>query len=193
MSDRYYRKRIKDVKNSDSINDLTNIVLDQRKIKYLENNINLKNISRYNLKDNIYIRFDKDSKNTFNIINIPLKNLKKDDIIEINFNMINTIKFHANHLIMLYTNYELSNNEKNILVCSFDLDDNIYRNKIINNNVIFEVDKNYDIIDLKINFYLDKSQLKETDFVELNYYKILGNIIIKHYSKLFKIINHINI
>ena len=40
------------------------------------------------------------------------------------------------------------------------------------------------IIDLKINFYLDKSQLKETDFVELNYYKILGNIIIKHYSKL---------
>ena len=98
--------------------------------------------------------------------------------------MINTIKFHANHLIMLYTNYELSNNEKSILVCSFDLDDNIYRNKIINNNVIFKVDKNYDTIDLKINFYLDKSQLKETDFVELNYYKILGNIIIKHYLKL---------
>ena len=42
MSDRYYRKRIKDVKNDDSINDLTNIVLDlQRIIKYLENNINL--------------------------------------------------------------------------------------------------------------------------------------------------------
>ena len=42
MSDRYYRKRIKDVKNVDTINDLTNIVLDlQRKIKYLENNINL--------------------------------------------------------------------------------------------------------------------------------------------------------
>ena len=98
--------------------------------------------------------------------------------------MINTIKFHANHLIMLYTNYELSNNNKNILVCNFDLDDNIYRNKIINNDVIFEVDKNYDTIDLKINFYLDKSQLKETDFVELYYYKILGNIIIKHYSKL---------
>ena len=30
--------------------------------------------------------------------------------------MINTLKFYANHLIMLYTNYELSNNEKNILV-----------------------------------------------------------------------------
>ena len=43
MSDRYYRKRIKDVKNDDSINNLTNIVLDlQQKIKYLENNINLK-------------------------------------------------------------------------------------------------------------------------------------------------------
>ena len=98
--------------------------------------------------------------------------------------MINTIKFHANHLIMLYTNYELSNNEKNILVCSFDLDNNIYRNKIINNKVLFEIDKNYDTIDFKIYFYLDKSQLKETDFVELDYYKILGNIVIKHYSKL---------
>ena len=184
MSDRYYRKRIKDMNNNDKINDLKNIVLDlQRKIKYLENNINLKNIFRYNLKDNIYVRFDKESENTFNIINIPLKNLKKDDIIEINFNMINTIKFHTNHLTMLYTNHVLSNNNKNILVCNFDLDDNIYRNKIINNNIIFEVDKNYDNIDLKINFYLDKSQLKEIDFVELNYYKILGNII-KHYSKL---------
>ena len=113
MSDRYYRKPVKDVNNNDSINDLTNIIIDlHRKIKYLENNINLKNISRYNLKDNIYIRFDKESENTFNIINIPLKNLKKDDILEINFNMINTIKFHANHLIMLYNNYELSNNNK---------------------------------------------------------------------------------
>ena len=75
MSDRYYRKRIKDVNNNDTINDLTNIVLDlQRKV---ENNINLKNISQYNLKDNIYIRFDKESENKFNIINIPLKNLKK--------------------------------------------------------------------------------------------------------------------
>ena len=92
MSDKYYRKRIKDVQNNDSINDLTNIVLDlQRKIKYLENNINLKNISRNNLKDNIYFRFDKESENTFNIINNPLKNLKKDDIFEINFDMINTI------------------------------------------------------------------------------------------------------
>ena len=98
--------------------------------------------------------------------------------------MINTIKFHANLLAMLYTNYIFSNNNKNILVCNFDLDNNIYRNKIINNNIIFEVDKYYDTIDLKINFYLNKSQLKETDFVELNYYKILGNIIIKHYSKL---------
>ena len=91
--------------------------------------------------------------------------------------MINTIKFHSNHLVMLYTNYNFSNINKNILVCSFDLDKNIYRNKIINNNIIFEVDINYDTIDLRINFYL----LKETDFVELNYYKILGNIIIKHY------------
>ena len=63
------------------------------------------------------------------IINIPLKNLKIDDILEINFNMINTIKFHANHLIMVYTNYILSNNNENILVCNFDLDNNIYRNK----------------------------------------------------------------
>ena len=76
MSDRYYRKRVKDVNdNNDTINDLTNIILDlQRKV---ENNINLKNISQYNLKDNIYIRFDNESKNIFNIINIPLKNLKK--------------------------------------------------------------------------------------------------------------------
>ena len=132
MSDRYYRKRIKDTKNDDSINDLTNIVIDlQRKIKYLENNINLKNIFRYNLKDNIYIRFDKESENSFNIINIPLKNVKKDDILEINFQMINTIEFHANHLIMLYANYNFLNINKNILVCSFDLDDNIYRNKIM--------------------------------------------------------------
>ena len=179
---RYYRKRIKDVNNVDSINDLTNIVLDlQRKI---ENNTNLKNISRHNLKDNIYIQFDKESENTFNIINIPLKNLKKNDILEIKFNMINTIKFHANHLIFLYINYKLSNINKNIFVSSFDLDKNIYRNKIIDNNIIFKVDKNYDTIDLKINFYLDKSKLNENDFVEINYYKVLGNIIIKHYSKL---------
>ena len=86
MSNRYYRKRVKNIQNNDSINDLTNIVIDlQRKVKYLENNINLKNISRYNLKDNIYIRFDKESEKTFNIINIPLKNLKKDDILELIF------------------------------------------------------------------------------------------------------------
>ena len=98
--------------------------------------------------------------------------------------MINTIKFHAYHLIMLYTNCALSNDIKSILVCSFDLDDNIYRNEIIDNNVLFEIDKNYDTIDLKISFYLNKSQLKEIDFVELNYYKILGNILIKNHSKL---------
>ena len=184
MVDKYYRRN-KNLKSDNSIDELTNIIFDiQQKIKYLENNINLKNIFRYDLKDNIYIRFDKESKNTFNIINIPLKNLNKDDILEINFNMINTIKFNADHLIMLYTNYKLANNEKNILVCNFDLDENIYRNKIINNNVLFEVDKNYSNIDLEINFYLNKRQLKGSDYIELNYYKILGNvIIIKHYSK----------
>ena len=182
MSDRYYRKRVKNENNNDVISDLTNIVLDlQRKV---ENNINLKNILTYELKDNIYIRFDKNSENTFNIINIPLKNLKKNDILELNFSMINTIKFHANHLIFLYTNYELSNINKNILVCNFNLAKDIYRNKIIDNNIIFEVDKNYDTVDLKINFYVDKSKLNENDFVELNYYKILGNILIKQYSKL---------
>ena len=186
MTDKYYRRN-KEIKSDNSIDELTNIILDiQQKIKYLDvikNNINLKNIFRYNLKDNIYIRFDKESKNAFNIINIPLKNLKKDDIIEIDFNMINSIKFQANHLIMLYTNYKLSNKEKNILVCSFHLDQNIYRNKIINNDVLFEIDKNYNNIDLEINFYLNKRQLNEDDYVELNYYKILGDIIIKHYSK----------
>ena len=107
MADRYYRRK---EKNNDSIDDLTNIILNlQQKII---NNIYLKNIFRYNLKDNIYIRFDKKSDNIYNIINIPLKNLNKDDIIEINFNMINTIKFQANHLIMLYTNYKLINEKK---------------------------------------------------------------------------------
>ena len=103
MADRYYRRK---EKNNDSIDDLTNVIIliFNNKIK---NTINLKNIFRYNLKDNIYIRFDKKSDNIYNIINIPLKNLNKDDIIEINFNMINTIKFQANHLIMLYTNYKL--------------------------------------------------------------------------------------
>ena len=78
MADKYYRRN-KEIKNNDSIDDLTNIILNlQQKIK---NNINLKNIFRYNLEDNIYIRFDKKSDNIFNIINIPLKNLNKDDII----------------------------------------------------------------------------------------------------------------
>ena len=55
MSERYYRKRIKEVNNDDSINELAAIVLDlQRKIKYSENNINLKNIFKYELTDNIY-------------------------------------------------------------------------------------------------------------------------------------------
>ena len=65
----------------------------------------------------------------------------------------------------------------------FPLDKNIYRNKIINNNVLFEIDKNYNSIDLEINFYLNKRQLNEDGYVEINYYKILGDIIIKHYSK----------
>ena len=52
MADRYYRRK---EKNNDSIDDLTNIILNlQQKMK---NTINLKNIFRYNLKDNIYIRF----------------------------------------------------------------------------------------------------------------------------------------
>ena len=176
MADRYYRRK---EKNNDSIDDLTNIIINlQQKIK---NNINLKNIFRYNLKDNIYIRFDKKSDNIYNIINIPLKNLNKNDIIEINFNMINTIKFQANHLIMLYTNYKLIN-EKNILVCNFELDKNIYRNKIINNHLIFDIDKNYNNINLEINFYLNKKDLNIDDYIEINYYKILGDIIIKHYN-----------
>ena len=103
-------------------------------------------------------------------------------LLEINFNMINTIKFQANHIIMLYTNYKLIN-EKNILVCNFELDKNIYRNKIINNNLIFDIDKNYNNINLEINFYLNKKDLNIDDYIEINYYKILGDIIIKHYSK----------
>ena len=178
MADKYYRKN-NEIKNNDSIDDLTNIILNlQNKMK---NTINLKNIFRYNLNDNIYIRFDKKSNNIYNIINIPLKNLNKNDIIEINFNMINTIKFQANHLIMLYTNYKLSN-EKNILLCNFELDKNIYRNKIINNHLIFDIDKNYNNINLEINFYLNKKDLNIDDYVEINYYKILGNITIKHYN-----------
>ena len=177
MADKYYRR--KEIKN-DSIDDLTNIILNlQQKMK---NNINLKNIFRYNLNDNIYIRFDKKSYNIYNIINISLKNLNKNDIIEISFNMINTIKFQANHLIMLYTNYKLSDIEKNILICNFENDKNIYRNKIINNNVFFDIDKNYNNINLEINFYLNKKDLNIDDYVEINYYKILGDIIIKHYN-----------
>ena len=43
MSDRYFRKKVKDINNNDTINDLTNIVLDlQRKV---EDNINLKKYS----------------------------------------------------------------------------------------------------------------------------------------------------
>ena len=94
-------------------------------------------------------------------------------LLEINFNMINTIKFQANHIIMLYTNYKLADNEKNILICNFELDKNIYRNKNINNNLIFDIDKNYNNINLEINFYLNKRELIEDDYVEINYYKIL--------------------
>ena len=72
--------------------------------------------------------------------------------------------------------------KKNILVCNFELDKNIYRNKIINNHLIFDIDKNYNNINLEINFYLNKKDLNIDDYVEINYYKILGNIIIKHYN-----------
>ena len=38
-------------------------------------------------------------------------------------------------------------------------------------------------MNLEINFYLNERDLNDDDYVEINYYKILGNIIIKHYSK----------
>ena len=148
----------------------------------IKNNIYLKNILKFELKDNIYKYFNKKSDNTFEMININLTNLKKDDIIEMNFNMLNKIKFYStNYQIVLYINYKFVN-DKNILVCRFDIDENIYRNKIENNYVLFNVDKDYEGIDLEINFYLDNTNLKENDFVEIFYYKEThSEIIIKHY------------
>ena len=199
MSDRYYRKKNNKLKNfnklDQTVDELKNIILGkingiQQKIKFLnndlniiKNNINLKNISKFELKENIYIYFDKKSNNTFEIILCNLTNLRKNDIIEINFNMLNKIKFHAGNQVELYINYKFINN-KNILVCGFDIDKNIYRNKIVNNYVLFNIDKDYENIDLKINFYLDNTNLNENDFVEIFYYKEkYSELIIKHYSK----------
>ena len=53
MSDKYYRRKNKESKKDNSINDLTIIILNlQRKIRYLEDNINLKNIFTYELTKN---------------------------------------------------------------------------------------------------------------------------------------------
>ena len=192
MSNRYYRKNNNELKNfnklDQTVDELKNIILGkingiQQKIKFLNNNINLKNILKFELKENIYTYFDKESNNTFEIILCNLTNLRKNDIIEINFNMLNKIKFHAGNQVELYINYKFINN-KNILVCEFDIDKNIYRNKIVNNYVLFNIDKDYENIDLKINFYLDNTNLNENDFVEIFYYKEkYSEIIIKHYSK----------
>ena len=97
--------------------------------------------------------------------------------------MLNKIKFHAGNQVVLYINYKFINN-KNILVRGFDIDKNIYRNKIVNNYVLFNIDKDYESIDLKINFYLDNTNLNENDFVKIFYYKEkYSELIIKHYSK----------
>ena len=192
MSNRYYRKNNNELINfnklDQTVDELKNIILGkinsiQQKIKSLNNNINLKNILKFELKENIYTYFDKESNNTFEIILCNLTNLRKNDIIEINFNMLNKIKFHAGNQVELYINYKFINN-KNILVCEFDIDKKIYRNKIVNNYVLFNIDKDYENIDLKINFYLDNTNLNENDFVEIFYYKEkYSEIIIKHYSK----------
>ena len=192
MSNRYYRKNVNELKNfnklDQTVDELKNIILGkingiQQKIKSLNNNINLKNILKFELNENIYTYFDKESNNTFEIILCNLTNLRKNDIIEINFNMLNKIKFNASNQVELYINYKFINN-KNILVCEFDIDKNIYRNKIVNNYVLFNIDKDYENIDLKINFYLDNTNLNENDFVEIFYYKEkYSEIIIKHYSK----------
>ena len=192
MSNRYYRKNNNELRNfnklDQTVDELKNIILGkingiQQKIKSLNNNINLKNILKFELKENIYTYFDKESNNTFEIILCNLTNLRKNDIIEINFNMLNKIKFHAGNQVELYINYKFINN-KNILVCEFDIDKNIYRNKIVNNYVLFNIDKDYENIDLKINFYLDNTNLNENDFVEIFYYKKkYSELIIKHYSK----------
>ena len=93
--------------------------------------------------------------------------------------MLNKIKFYVNNQVVLYINYRFVN-DKNILVCRFDIDENIYKSKIMNNYVLFNVDKDYENIDLKINYYLDNTNLKENDFVEIFYYNE-GEIIIKDY------------
>ena len=192
MSNRYYRKNVNELKNfnklDQTVDEFKNIILGkinsiQEKIKLLNNNINLKNILKFKLEENIYTYFDKESNNTFEIILCNLTNLRKNDIIEINFNMLNKIKFHAGNQVELYINYKFVNN-KNILVCEFDIDKNIYRNKIVNNYVLFNIDKDYENIDLKINFYLDNTNLNENDFVEIFYYKEkYSELTIKHYSK----------
>ena len=61
--------------------------------------------------------------------------------------MLNKIRFYAGNQVELYINYEFINNE-NILVCEFDIDENIYRNKFVNNYVLFNIDKDYKSIDL---------------------------------------------
>ena len=199
MSNRYYRKNNNEIKNfnklDQTVDELRNIILGkingiQQKIKFLnsdlnitKNNIYLKNILKFEMKENIYIYSDKGSNNTFEITLYNLTNLRKNDIIEINLNMLNKIKFQADNKVELYINYKFVNN-KNILVCGFDIDINIYRNKIVNNYVLFNIDKDYESIDLKINFYLDNNNLNEHDFVEIFYYKEkYSELIIKHYSK----------
>ena len=65
------------------VDDLKNIMLTrintiQQKIRSFNNNINFKNIFTYELKDNIYVYFDKENEVVkFKIINIDLKDLKK--------------------------------------------------------------------------------------------------------------------
>ena len=77
MSNRYYRKNNNEIKNCNKldqpVNELKNIILGkingiQQKFKFLssdldiiKNNINLKNILKFELKENIYIHFDNES------------------------------------------------------------------------------------------------------------------------------------
>ena len=94
--------------------------------------------------------------------------------------MLNKIKFYANNQVILYINYRFIN-DKNIIVRGFDIDENIYRNKIVNNYVLFNIDKDYESIDSKINYYMDNTKLNENGFVEIFYYKeTYGELIIEH-------------
>ena len=198
MSDRYYRRNNNEIKNfnklDQTVNELKNVILSkingiQQKIEFLnsdldivKNDIHLENILKFELKENIYIYFDKESDNTFRIVNISLTNLKKGDIIETNFNMLNKIKFYANNQVILYINYKFIN-DKNIIVCGFDIDENIYRNKIVNNYVLSNIDKDYESIDSKINFYMDNTKLNDYGFVEIFHYKeTYGELIIEDYN-----------